>query len=90
MQLEDGSWIVDGSSDIRRVSLLTDVDLVDDAEQYSTLAGYLLLQLGHLPEQGEKVVSDGLVFEIISLDGRKIEKVKIQPSSGMEDLANDQ
>lgn len=90
VQLEDGSWIVDGSSDIRRVSLLTDVDLVDDAEQYSTLAGYLLLQLGHLPEQGEKVISDGLVFEIISLDGRKIEKVKIQPYSGMEDLANDQ
>lgn len=79
IQLEDGSWIVDGTSDIRRISLLTEVDLVDDAEQYSTLAGYLLLHLGHLPEQGEQVVNDNLVFEILSLDGKKIDKVKILP-----------
>ena len=83
VQLEDGSWIVEGSSDIRRVSLLIDVNLVDDTEQYSTLAGYLLLHLGHLPQQGEQVVSDGLVFEIMSLDGRKIEKVKISTANSI-------
>ncbi|XID74765.1 transporter associated domain-containing protein [Alkanindiges sp. WGS2144] len=86
IQLEDGSWLVDGSSDIRRVSLLTDIDLVDDAEQYSTLTGYLLLHLGHLPEQGEKLVNDGLVFEIMSMDSRRIEKVKISPAINTDEV----
>lgn len=89
LQLEDGSWLVDGSSDIRRVSLLMDVDLVDDSEQYSTLTGYLLLHLGHLPEQGEKVLSDGLMFEIISMENRRIEKVKIMSIVDMEDSSPD-
>lgn len=89
VQLEDGSWIVEGSSDIRRVSLLIDVNLVDDTEQYSTLAGYLLLHLGHLPQQGEQVVNDGLVFEIMSLDGRKIEKVKISTANSITPLTSE-
>ena len=89
VQLEDGSWIVEGSSDIRRVSLLIDVNLVDDTEQYSTLAGYLLLHLGHLPQQGEQVVNDGLVFEIMSLDGRKIEKVKISTANSIIPLTSE-
>jgi CBS domain containing-hemolysin-like protein len=36
---EDGSWLVDGSMDIRRASNLLDVDLVDETDRYSTLAG---------------------------------------------------
>ena len=66
-----------------------DVDLVDDSEQYSTLTGYLLLHLGHLPEQGEKVLSDGLMFEIISMENRRIEKVKIMSIVDMEDSSPD-
>ena len=79
VQLEDGSWIVEGASDIRRISLLIDKDLVDDADQYSTLTGYLLLHLGHLPDVGQKLTSDGFEFEVLSIEGRKIDKVKISP-----------
>jgi CBS domain containing-hemolysin-like protein len=85
IQLEDGSWLVDGSSDIRRISLLCDRDLVDEADQYSTLTGYLLLHLGHLPEIGAILQSDKLIFEVISMDGRKIDKVKITPEANEMD-----
>ncbi|HHB1600995.1 TPA: transporter associated domain-containing protein, partial [Acinetobacter baumannii] len=44
--LEDGSLILEGSTDIRHVSLLLGRDLVDESEQYSTLSGYLLFHLG--------------------------------------------
>ncbi|WP_375166364.1 transporter associated domain-containing protein, partial [Rhizobium hidalgonense] len=54
---------------------------------YSTLTGYLLLHLGYLPQEGEKVLSDGLVFEIISVENRRIEKVKIMPIVDMGDTS---
>ncbi len=75
--LEDGTLLLDGSIDIRHVSLLLGRDLVDESEQYSTLSGYILFHLGRLPENGEKLLSDGYVFEIVTMDGHKIEKVHL-------------
>lgn len=75
--LEDGSLILEGSTDIRHVSLLLGRDLVDDSEQYSTLSGYLLFHLGHLPENGQRLESDSYLFEVVTMDGHKIEKVHI-------------
>lgn len=77
--LEDGSWLLDGSTDIRHVSLLTGRDLVDESEQYSTLSGYILFHLGRLPVNNEKFDADGHHFEVVTIDGHKIEKVRISP-----------
>lgn len=75
--LEDGSLMLEGSTDIRHISLLLDRDLVDESEQYSTLSGYILFHLGHLPENGEKFEAEGYIFEVVTMDGHKIEKVHI-------------
>lgn len=75
--LEDGSLILEGSTDIRHVSLLLGRDLVDDSEQYSTLSGYILFHLGRLPENGQYLEVDGYRFEVVTMDGHKIEKVHI-------------
>ena len=77
--LEDGSLILEGSTDIRHLSLLLNRDLVDDAEEYSTLSGYILFHLGHLPQNGEKFEAEGYVFEVVTMEGHKIEKVHIVP-----------
>jgi len=77
--LEDGTLILEGSTDIRHVSLLLGCDLVDESEQYSTLSGYILHHLGHLPESGAKLESDGYIFEVVTMDGHKIDKVHIIP-----------
>ena len=75
---EDGSWLLDGWIDIRRASQLLETDLEDESNRFSTLAGYLLWQLGHMPVQGEKIEpGNGLVFEVVALDGRAIDKVRI-------------
>ena len=58
-----GSWLVDGWIDIRRLSNLIGIDLVDEAGRYSTLAGYILWRLGHLPKADERVVAVNLAFE---------------------------
>ncbi|MBB6510602.1 CBS domain containing-hemolysin-like protein [Rhizobium soli] len=75
---EDGSILVDGWIDIRHVSRLLETDLVDDADRYSTLAGFLLWRLGHLPHAGEQVPYGNLVYEIHSLEGCNIDKVRIR------------
>jgi CBS domain containing-hemolysin-like protein len=73
----DGSLTVDGWIDIRQASKLVDVDLVDDNDRYSTLAGFILWRLGHLPHKGEILAVDGLSFAITKLEGRNIAKVRI-------------
>ena len=78
-QAEDGSWVVDGGIDIRRISNLIGVDLVDETDRYVTLAGYIFWQLGHLPDVGKQLTAGGLTFEVVSIEGRNIEKVRILP-----------
>lgn len=75
---EDGSLTVDGWMDIRHLSKLVEEDLVDGTDRYSTLAGFILWRLGHLPYEGEGFVSGGLSFEVVGLGGRNIGKVRIR------------
>ena len=58
---------------------LLEIDLVDDADRYSTLAGFILWQMGHLPVAGEKIRIGDFDYEVVALDGRAIDKVRIRP-----------
>lgn len=75
---DDGSWLADGFVDIRQFSGAIDRDFVDDTNRYSTLGGYILTQLGHLPAAGETLQVDGMSFEVVSLDKRSIGKVRVK------------
>lgn len=75
--LEDGVWVVDGFTDIRRLSGVLDTDLVDEDDRYTTLAGYVLWHLGHIPTGGEKFTANGFEFEVLTMERRNIAKVKI-------------
>ncbi len=74
---EDGSWLVDGFIDIWQLSGAIGRNLVDDTNRYSTLGGYILTYLGHLPSVGESMTVDGLSFEVLSLEKRSIGKVRL-------------
>lgn len=82
--LEDGSLMLDGSTDIRHVSLLLGRDLVNELEEYSTLSGYILFHLGRLPENGQRLLADDHIFEVVTMDGHKIEKVHVLPQPPAE------
>jgi putative hemolysin len=45
------------------------------SRQYQTMAGFLLQQFGTIPNVGEQVEAEGWRFEILDLDGRRIDKV---------------
>ena len=74
VEREDGSWLVSGAAS---ADLLVDrlgVNLPGDRD-YSTVAGVALSVLKHLPDTGETFRHDGWKFEIVDLDGRKIDKL---------------
>ena len=74
VERDDGSWIVSGAAS---ADLLSDrLGVAMPAERdYSTVAGFALSVLKHLPEVGEKFRHDGWSFEIVDMDGRKIDKL---------------
>jgi putative hemolysin len=76
VQREDGSWLMDGQMpvfEVERVLAVTGL-AIDDAE-YTTLAGFVLSQLGRIPSVGEKFRWKSWQFEVVDLDGRRIDKV---------------
>ena len=78
---DDGSWLVDGRMDIHRVERLLAVEGMTRDEEYTTLAGFVLWQLRRVPRVGESFVWRDLRFEVVDLDGRRIDKVLIEAAA---------
>jgi putative hemolysin len=76
---DDGSWLVDGRMDVHRVERLLGVRQMA-RDDYATLAGFVLWELGRMPRVGESFVWHELRFEVVDLDGRRIDKVLIEPA----------
>jgi putative hemolysin len=74
VEREDGSWWVSGSVSADLLSDRLGITLPDDRD-YATAAGFALSVLRHLPEVGEKFRFAGWQFEIVDMDGRKIDKL---------------
>lgn len=77
-QLDDHSFIVDGSLNIDDLNELLGLALPEG--DYDTVAGFLMDQLGHIPEPGEQaaVRYENAVFTIRRMDDRRIEQVLVQ------------
>ena len=80
-QRKDGSWLVAGWMPIHDFSDRFKVDVPRDA-RYETLAGFVLSHVNHMPVVGESFESDGWRFEVVDLDGHRIDKVLVTPLSG--------
>jgi len=75
---DDSSWLVDGSMSIDDVERLLGAGSMRSGDDYTTLAGFVLAQLGHLPTTGESFRWRGHRFEVVDLDGRRIDKLLVQ------------
>ena len=79
-QREDGSWLLDGLMPVSELKARLDIRGLPDEEKgrYNTLAGLLMAVSGHLPAPGERIDCGEWVFEVVDLDGRRIDKVLAQ------------
>jgi putative hemolysin len=74
VEREDGSWWVSGSLSADALSDRLGIGLPDDRD-YATTAGFALSVLKHIPEVGERFTFGGWQFEIVDMDGFKIDKL---------------
>ena len=75
---DDGSWLIDGDTPIDELERL--VDLPDlEHSGYHTLGGLMLSVLNRIPTEGEKARIGDWSFEVVDMDGRRIDKVMLTP-----------
>ncbi len=75
---EDGSWQIDGAMPVGEFKSRLEIGELPDEERgrYNTVAGLLMAVSGTLPVQGERIECAGWMFEVIGLDGRRIDKLR--------------
>ena len=80
VQREDGSWLVDAMIDQELVREKIGMPDLPDAERgsYHTLAGMVLAHIGRIPKVGDTTTIGDFVFEVVDMDGRRIDKVMIR------------
>jgi putative hemolysin len=85
VQRADGSWLMDGLIPATELKDRLGVKLLPEEERgrYNTLAGMIMLLLGRLPRTADVVEWDGWQFEVVDLDGKRVDKVlvhRVEPS----------
>ncbi|HWW11496.1 MAG TPA: hemolysin family protein [Brevundimonas sp.] len=85
-QREDGSWLVDGQTDLEELSDELGEDF-GEAEGFHTVAGLVLHQLSRVPAEGEVLQLGRFEVEVIDMDDRRIDKLLFRQVVAKEDEA---
>jgi putative hemolysin len=75
----DGSWLVDGSVGIDEFEDRLNVSGLRGSRTFDTVAGYALFKLGRLPVVGDSFTDRTGYYEIVDMDGRRIDKLVYKP-----------
>jgi putative hemolysin len=78
---EDGSWLFDGMILIDELKDYLDIDELPDKDEgnYETLSGLMMAELGRIPVSGDYFDWRNLRFEVVDMDGKRVDKVLITP-----------
>lgn len=77
---DDGSWLLDGMMPVDELQMLLDLDeLPQDADDYDTVGGLFMARLGRIPSVGDKFEWKDLRFEVVDMDGHRVDKVLVMP-----------
>ena len=77
----DGSWLLDGLLSIDELKEIFDIEKLPDEEygNYQTVGGFVITQLGNIPNVGQCFEWENLRFEVVDMDGRRIDKMMVTP-----------
>jgi putative hemolysin len=80
VQLEDGSWLVDGAESYEVVREQVGLPSIPTSRRrtYSTLAGFALAQLERIPQVGDAATAGDFMIQVVDMDGRRIDKLLIR------------
>jgi putative hemolysin len=79
VQRADGSWLLDGLLTIEETKAVIVVKMLpgEDEGHYQTLGGFIMAQLGHIPKAADYFEWNGWRFEVVDMDGRRVDKVLV-------------
>jgi putative hemolysin len=85
----DGSWLVDGSAAMEEVATHFGMDHLpdDEAGAYHTIGGFVMARLGRVPKTADIFEWSGMKFEVVDMDGRRIDKVLVAQAAATGALA---
>ena len=87
VQREDGSWLMDGrlsTADFTNILGLKSLPQ-DEKGMYETLAGFMIKRFGKLPTIAEKFEWSGYIFEVVDMDGKRVDEVLVTPIKSGEE-----
>jgi putative hemolysin len=78
---DDGSWLVDGGAGVEKLAETFGLRLDHVPREYSTVSGLVLAQLERIPSAGDSTLWNGLIIEVVDMDGRRIDKLLIRKTA---------
>ena len=78
-QRDDGSWLFDGLIVIDQLKEILDISDIPGEEKgmFQTLSGFVMSQLGRIPKTGAKFNFGNYTFEVVDMDGRRVDRVLV-------------
>ena len=76
-QRQDGSWLLDGMLEVDEFKDIFKLPLLPHEDEYETLSGFVMMSLGRVPQSSDNFEWHGLRFEVIDMDGRRVDKVLV-------------
>ncbi|NTU76319.1 MAG: HlyC/CorC family transporter [Alphaproteobacteria bacterium] len=90
VQRENGSWLIDGMMPLDEVETLVGLKNMRGGGDFHTIAGFVIDKLGRLPTTGDHFHWNEARFEVVDMDGRRIDKVLINPPERDEEDENEE
>ena len=84
---DDGSWLLDGLMPVSELKARLNLRELpgEDKGRYNTVAGLMMAVSGHMPATGERIECAGWIFEVVDLDGKRIDKLLAVPMPSLGD-----
>jgi putative hemolysin len=78
---DDGSWLLDGMVGLDQLRDITGLAAVPQEEEadFHTLGGFMMSRINRVPTVGDKFTVDGWRFEVVDMDGRRVDRVLVVP-----------
>ncbi|MDD3029468.1 MAG: hemolysin family protein [Alphaproteobacteria bacterium] len=84
VQRKDGSWLLDGMMPLDEVEAVIGTPPIKGHGDFQTVAGFMLDKLKKIPSEGDIVLWRNIHFEVVDMDGRRVDKVMVILPSGTE------
>ena len=76
-QRQDGSWLLDGMLEVDEFKEIFKLSALPHEDEYETLSGFVMMSLGRVPQTADHFEWQGLRFEVIDMDGRRVDKILV-------------